>query len=145
MIVREAQPHDAGAVLRLMEELTRPPVADDPAPQRDVFLAHLGHADCRIYVAELDGSVAGAVSLWIQPRLNWTTPQGWIPDLYVAEAFRRRGAARALLDACVDECRRHGCHVLTLESGHHRAEAHRLYESYGFVHHARAYIMRLQR
>ena len=59
------------------------------------------------------------------------------------EAFRRRGAARALLDACAEECRRRGCHVLTLESGHHRAEAHRLYESYGFVHHARAYILTL--
>jgi ribosomal protein S18 acetylase RimI-like enzyme len=144
VIVREAEPRDADDVLRLMEELTRPPVADDAGPQRDVFLAHLDDPDCRIYVAELDGQVAGAVSLWSQPRLNWTTPQGWIPDLYVAEAFRRRGAARALLDACVDECRRRGCHVLTLESGHHRAEAHRLYESYGFVHHARAYILPLR-
>ena len=143
MIVRGAEARDADDVLRLMEELTRPPVADDPDPQRDVFLAHLAHVDCRIFVAELDGSVAGAVSLWIQPRLNWTTPQGWIPDLYVARAVRRRGAARALLDACVEECGRRGCHVLTLESGHHRAEAHRLYESYGFVHHARAYILRL--
>jgi ribosomal protein S18 acetylase RimI-like enzyme len=143
VIVRGAEARDADDVLRLMEELTRPPVADDPDPQRDVFLAHLAHVDCRIFVAELDGSVAGAVSLWIQPRLNWTTPQGWIPDLYVAEAVRRRGAARALLDACVEECGRRGCHVLTLESGHHRAEAHRLYESYGFVHHARAYILRL--
>jgi ribosomal protein S18 acetylase RimI-like enzyme len=142
--VREAEARDADAVLRLMEELTRPPVADDPRPQRDVFLAHLEQADCRIYVAEFGGDVGGAVSLWIQPRLNWTTPQGWIPDLYVAPAFRRRGAARALLDACVDECRRRGCHVLTLESGHHRAEAHRLYESYGFVHHARAYILKLE-
>src|SRR5215204_4188691 len=88
-------------------------------------------------------SPSWAGSLWIQPRLNWTTPQGWIPDLFVDDAFRRRGAARALLDACAEECRRRGCHVLTLESGHHRAEAHRLYESYGFVHHARAYILSL--
>jgi hypothetical protein len=33
--------------------------------------------------------------------------------------------------------------VLVLESGHHRAEAHRLYESYGFEHYARAYSLRL--
>jgi ribosomal protein S18 acetylase RimI-like enzyme len=141
--VREAEPRDADRVLKLMEDLTRPAVVEDPRPQRDVFLAHLEHPDCRIYVAEVDGEVAGAVSLWIQPRLNWTTPQGWIPDLFVDDAFRRRGAARALLDACAAECRRRGCHVLTLESGHHRAEAHRLYESYGFVHHARAYILTL--
>jgi ribosomal protein S18 acetylase RimI-like enzyme len=141
--VRPAEAHDADAVLALMEGLTRPPVAEDPRPQRDVFLAHLEHPDAILYVAELDGSVSGAVSMWIQPRLNWTTPQAWVPDLYVDPAFRRRGAARALLDACVVEARRRGCHVLVLESGHHRAEAHALYESYGFVQYARAYALKL--
>jgi ribosomal protein S18 acetylase RimI-like enzyme len=141
--VRPAEPRDADAVLALMEGLTRPAVADDPGPQREVVLAHLEHEDAQIFVAEVDGEVAGAVSLWIQPRLNWTTPQAWIPDLYVDPAFRRRGAARALLDACVDEARRRGCHRLVLESGHHRAEAHQLYESYGFEHYARAYGLEL--
>jgi ribosomal protein S18 acetylase RimI-like enzyme len=141
--VRPAEQRDADAVLALMEGLTRPAVAHDPQPQRDVFLAHLEHADARVYVAEIDGQIAGAVSLWIQPRLNWTTPQAWIPDLYVDPAFRRRGAARGLLDACAEEARRRGCHALVLESGHHRAEAHQLYESYGFEHYARAYKLAL--
>ena len=143
MTVRPAEQRDADAVLALMEGLTRPAVAEDPQPQRDVFLAHLEHADARVYVAEIDGQIAGAVSLWIQPRLNWTTPQAWIPDLYVDPAFRRRGAARGLLDACAEEARRRGCHALVLESGHHRAEAHQLYESYGFEHYARAYKLSL--
>ena len=143
MNVRPAEPRDADRVLALMEGLTRPPVADDPGPQRDVFLAHLERDDAEIFVAELDGEVTGAVSLWIQPRLNWTSPQAWIPDLYVDPQFRRRGAARALLDACVTEARRRDCHRLVLESGHHRAEAHRLYEDYGFTHYARAYALEL--
>jgi ribosomal protein S18 acetylase RimI-like enzyme len=143
VIVRPAEPRDADRVLALMEGLTRPAVADDPGPQRQVFLDHLRHDDAEVFVAEVDGDVAGAVSLWIQPRLNWTTPQAWIPDLYVDPAFRRRGAARALLDACVEEARRRGCHAITLESGHHRGEAHQLYEAYGFEHHARAYTLKL--
>jgi ribosomal protein S18 acetylase RimI-like enzyme len=126
-----------------MEGLTRPAVAADPRPQRDVFLAHLEHPEAKIYVAEFDGAVAGAVSLWLLPRLNWTTLQAWIPDLYVDPAFRRRGAARALLDACAEEARSRGCHVLVLESGHHREEAHELYESFGFTHYARAYALKL--
>jgi ribosomal protein S18 acetylase RimI-like enzyme len=130
-------------VLALMEGLTRPAVAPDAQPQRDVLLAHLEHPDAAVFVADVDGEVVGAASLWIQPRLNWLTPQAWIPDLYVASAFRRRGAARALLDACVAEARRRGCHVLVLESGHHRAEAHELYEAYGFKHYARAYALQL--
>lgn len=139
MTVRPAEPGDVDAILALMQGLTRPAVAEDPEPQRDVFLAHLHDDAAQVFVAEIDGQIAGAVSLWVQPRLNWTTPQAWIPDLYVDPAFRRQGAARALLDACADEARRRGCHVLVLESGHHRAEAHLLYESYGFEHYARAY------
>lgn len=143
MIVRPAEPRDADAVLALMEGLTRPAVADDPDPQREVFLSHLANDDARVYVSEVDGAIAGAVSLWFQPRLNWTTPQAWIPDLYVDPAFRRRGAARALLDACVEDARSRGCHRVVLESGHDRAEAHLLYESYGFEHYARAYTLEL--
>ena len=143
MNIRPAEPRDADRVLALMEGLTRPAVAVDPQPQRDVFVAHLGHDDARIFVAEVNGQIAGAVSLWIGPRLNWTTPEAWIPDLYVDPAFRRRGAARALLDACAAEARRRGCHRLRLESGHHRAEAHRLYEDFGFEHYARAYALKL--
>jgi ribosomal protein S18 acetylase RimI-like enzyme len=141
--VRAAEEADADAVLALMEGLTRPAVAEDPEPQRKIFLAHLNDPLARIYVAEIDREIAGAVSMWILPRLNWTTPQAWVPDLYVDAAFRRRGAARQLLDACAEEARRRGCHVLVLESGHHRAEAHQLYESYGFDHYARAYALKL--
>lgn len=145
MRVRPAEPRDADAVLALMEGLTRPAVADDPEPQRDVFLAHLEHENAAVYVADADGELAGAVSLWIQPRLNWTTPQAWIPDLYVEPAFRRRGAARALLDACVAEARRRGCRATRPGvHGHTRGRAdHQLYESYGFEHFARAYALKL--
>jgi ribosomal protein S18 acetylase RimI-like enzyme len=95
MNVRPAEPRDADTVLALMEGLTRPAIADDPKPQRDVFLAHLEREDALVFVAELDGEIAGAVSLWIQPRLNWTTPQAWIPDLYVDP--RSGGAGRPAL------------------------------------------------
>jgi ribosomal protein S18 acetylase RimI-like enzyme len=141
--IRWAQPEDAAAVLGLMAGLGRPPVAGDPRGQAEVFRAHLTAPEAEVFVAELDGAIAGAVSLWFRPRLNWTTLEAWIPDLYVDPAFRRRGAARALLDACVQAARERGCHRLVLESGHERAEAHQLYESYGLTHSGRAYSLRL--
>jgi ribosomal protein S18 acetylase RimI-like enzyme len=137
--VRPAEAADANRVLELMEGLTRPAVEPDPEPQRDVFLRHLREDDAYVFVADDDGELAGAISLWVRPRLNWTTPEGWIPDLYVDPRFRQRGAARALLDACAEAARERGCHRLVLESGHHRAEAHQLYESYGFQDFGRAY------
>jgi ribosomal protein S18 acetylase RimI-like enzyme len=167
METRRAEPGDAGAVIALMAGLGRPaaerpvresgpvegvrgnrevPPATRDTPyksQVDVFRAHLDSPEAEIFLAELDGNIAGAVSLWFRPRLNWTTPEAWIPDLYVDPAFRRRGAARALLDACVAAARERGCHRLVLESGHERAEAHLLYESYGFTHGGRFYALRL--
>ena len=146
MNVRPTEPRDADAVLALMEGLTRPAVADDPHPQRDAFFAHLGHADAEVFVVELDGQVAGKRTGPCHTTAEHRTrsvPQAWIPDLLVDPSFRRRGAARALLDACVAEARRRGCHRLVLESGHHRAEAHRLYDAYGFEHYGRAYALKL--
>lgn len=137
--VRRAEPRDADAVLALLAGLGRPAVAGDPEPQREVFFDHLAYDDAVVFVAEEDGVVVGMASLWVRPRLNWTVPEAWVPDLYVDPAHRRRGLARALLDACVREARRRGCHRLVLETGHHRKEAHRLYETYGFVDAGRRY------
>jgi ribosomal protein S18 acetylase RimI-like enzyme len=141
--VRPAEADDADSVLALMEELGRPSVAADSSAQRDVFLAHLERDDGAIFVAESGGKIVGAASFWVRPRLNWTSPEAWIPDLIVSSPHRRRGAARGLLDACAAEARVRGCHVLRLESGPQRAEAHRLYEAYGFRHFARAYELPL--
>jgi ribosomal protein S18 acetylase RimI-like enzyme len=51
--------------------------------------------------------------------------------------------ARALLDACVAEARRRGCHALKLESGNERTSAHALYVAYGFERFAGAYRLDL--
>jgi GNAT superfamily N-acetyltransferase len=129
--------------MALLAGLGRPAVAADPTGQRDVYLYHLADPASSVLLAEDGAVVAGIASLWFRPRLNWTRPEGWVPDLYVDPEFRRRGHARALLAACADVARAHGCHRLVLESGHQRAEAHRLYESFGFVHYARSYGLRL--
>ena len=144
MSVRRAHERDADAVLALLAGLGRPAVAADAGRQRDVFRAHLGDPACVIFLAEDSGRVAGVASLWIRGRLNWTTLEAWLPDLFVDPAFRRRGHARALLEACAAAARAGGCHRLILESGHERAEAHRLYESFGFVHYARSYALRFE-
>ena len=41
------------------------------------------------------------------------------------------------------EARRKGCHRLSLDSGHQRAEAHLLCEDLGFVHAGRHYVLTL--
>ena len=142
--VRRAEPRDADVVLDLLAHLGRPPVADDPDPQRQVFLDHLAFDDAAVFVVEDEGDVVGMASLWIRPRLSWTAPEAWLADLYVDPARRRRGAARGLVDACVREARRRGCRRLLLESALHRDDAHAFYEACGFTYAARRYELQLQ-
>jgi ribosomal protein S18 acetylase RimI-like enzyme len=141
--VRRAEARDFEAVLGLLGGLGRPAPADDPLPQRNVFLDHLTYDEARVFVAEADGEVVGVASFWFRPRLNWTTLEGWIPDLYVHPGHRRQGIGRALIEACAAEGRRRGCHRLTLESGHERYEAHSLYEACGFRWAGRFYALKL--
>ena len=96
-------------------------------------MRHLDDPRCRILVAELDGLVVGLLSLWFRDRLNHPTPEAWIPDLVVLPDARRRGVASALLDAARREAVAGGCHLLRLESGHQRDEAHALYRALGFT------------
>jgi GNAT superfamily N-acetyltransferase len=142
-IVRRAETRDADAVLALLEGLGRPEVAEDASGQRAVFVDHLGYDDATVFVAEQDGVVAGVASLWLRPRLNWVTLEAWVSDLFVDPASRRLGLGRALLEACAAEARRKGCHRLSLDSGHQRAEAHLLYQDLGFVHAGRHYVLTL--
>ncbi len=144
MDVRRARPEDAAQIVELMAGLGRPPVAPDPAAQQAVALAHIEAADGLVLVVDGDTGLAACASLWFRPRLNWTTLEAWLPDLYVRPEHRRRGLARALLDACVAEARARGCHALKLESGHDRQDAHLLYEAYGFEAFGHAYRLALR-
>lgn len=131
--VREATAADATAVFALMAVLGRPP-ADPPSPaQRAALDRHLADPGCALLVAEADGRVVGAMSLWFRDRLNHGTPEAWIPDLVVDPGARRRGVAAALLDAAESRARERGCHLLRLESGHGRTEAHALYRARGWT------------
>ena len=57
----------------------------------------------------------------------------YVAALATAPEFRRRGVARALLDAAADEARRLGLIRICLETEADNVPARRLYESCGFL------------
>ena len=114
-----------------MEELDRSPAVDRDGCRR-VYEQQLAEGAAHL-LAFLDGEAVGFCSLHFRSRLNEPTPQAWIPDLIVTASARRQGVARTLLAEAERLAREAGCHGLTLESGHHRAEAHRLYEAFGMT------------
>jgi GNAT superfamily N-acetyltransferase len=56
---------------------------------------------------------------------------GVMNDLFVAPAARGTGAAERLIDACVDECRRHGAAELTWQTAADNERAQRVYDRIG--------------
>jgi GNAT superfamily N-acetyltransferase len=57
----------------------------------------------------------------------------YIDDLVTLPAHRGKGHGGILLDFVADIARKEGFDVVTLDSGHHRTDAHRLYLNKGFT------------
>ena len=66
---------------------------------------------------------------------SWATTSaqriGVMNDLYVAPEARGSGAAEALVEACRDECARHGAGKLTWQTAPDNAPAQKLYDRIG--------------
>ncbi|MGH2691125.1 MAG: GNAT family N-acetyltransferase [Actinomycetota bacterium] len=141
MWIREARPGDWPEVAALLAELGRPDVrgTDEESAAREVYERYLARDDATAFVAERDGRVVGFVDLELRTRLNFTTPQAWIPDLIVAEEARSGGVGAALLQRCEEIAREGGCWSLTLESANWRERAHAFYEREGWTFSGKAF------
>jgi GNAT superfamily N-acetyltransferase len=125
---------DFAASTGLLAELGRPAPTDEKLPAlRRTYAQHVGRADTGSLLALLEGRPAGFISLEFRQPFFTRAPQAWIPDLVVSEAARGRDIGAALLDAALSEAQRRGAYAAALESGHHRAVAHRLYAAAGMA------------
>ena len=94
---------------------------------------HVSRTDTGSMLALVDGTPVGFVSLEFRQPFFTLQPQAWIPDLIVTESARGRDIGAALLDAAFVEAQRRNAYSVALESGHHRAVAHRLYAAAGMA------------
>ncbi len=126
--IRPLARDDFDVALAMVRELYLLPEGD-LARQRDAFDAHINSVDSASFLALAGGEPAGLALFAFRRRLNWATWEGWVSDLYVRPPLRRRGIARALMRACVEEWRLRRGHRFTLETGYDNAPARALYES----------------
>jgi GNAT superfamily N-acetyltransferase len=141
--IRRARPDDTSALARLYALLS-----DDPIPDRDSQQAAFDEvaADQRqtIFVAEIDGRVAGTATVIVVPNLRTPRrPYAIVENVVVAESARRTGVATALMVATIDAARAAGCYKVALTSRLDRTEAHAFYERLGFVTTQRSFRMDL--
>jgi GNAT superfamily N-acetyltransferase len=132
--IRDARAEDWPQVSDLLAELGRPDVrADDEEPRHgEAFTRYLERADTLMLVADDDGDLVGFVDVEFRQRLNFLTPQAWVPDLVVTERVRGQGVGRALLEAAEGRARERGCWGMSLESAVWREGTHAFYERVGW-------------
>ncbi|HWC71616.1 MAG TPA: GNAT family N-acetyltransferase [Actinomycetota bacterium] len=140
--VREAVPSEhaeAGEVT--VEAYRRYARTDDPDWHE--YLAAIADVEGRadrttILVALVDGRIVGSATLELWDRVEQHDDAALHPEeahvrmLGVHPDSRRRGVARALMQACFDRARAEGKTFVTLHTTEGMREARRMYEALGF-------------
>jgi ribosomal protein S18 acetylase RimI-like enzyme len=131
--IRRAGPQDLDALAVLFDAYRgfygQP---SDVARARDWLRTRMRVGESVVLLAEGDRGIVGFTQLY--PMFSSVrTARTWIlNDLYVAEAARRSGVARALLDAAADFARDDGAAGLSLETTRDNAAARALYRAAGW-------------
>jgi RimJ/RimL family protein N-acetyltransferase len=138
LVVRRAEPGDAGSLVQLAEAVAAEPggwlISDGgwrTASEERRFLRALRRStDAAVFVAELPEGVVGRLSLGRDPH----PASRHVADLglMVAASHRRRGIGVALLDQAVVWARDLGVRKLELHVFPHNEGAIALYERFGF-------------
>ncbi len=137
---RDARIDEIDSVSTLLEESYREYASLVPAEawesyRQDILDVRGRLRDSELIVAEFDGRLVGAVTLYLHgsPSLSW--PEGWagIRLLGVLPGYRRKGVGAALMDECVRRCRNAGLTTIGLHTTTAMAGARRIYERMGFV------------
>lgn len=103
----------------------------------DIMDVHSRLAEADLIVAELDGKLAGAVTLYTKTSSSQETgwPEGWagIRLLAVRPKFRGLGIGRALMEECLLRCCQSGISIVGLHTTELMDVARRMYERMGFI------------
>jgi len=101
----------------------------------DYLLKDVAARDGCIFMAEIDGAVAGMICA--VSRMGPHSPDdpavfAWVHDIYVRPAYRRRGVAKALMAAAEDFVKARGARELRLSVIDRNADARAMYAELGF-------------
>jgi diamine N-acetyltransferase len=89
----------------------------------------------RVWLAHSNGMPIGHAVLTVRYTMEHGGLGGYVDDLFVQPAFRRRGVAQALLGELFDECRERECKSIQVEVGVANVAARGLYTKFGLAAH----------
>lgn len=128
MVIREVVITDAVAICRISSNDLGYKCEEQFVKER---LEKLDATRERVFVAELDGAVAGYVHAEVYSLLYWE-PMVNILGLAVSFDCRRKGVGMALMKRVEEWAKEKGIKEIRLNSGGTRKEAHEFYRTIGF-------------
>jgi GNAT superfamily N-acetyltransferase len=129
-IIRSAVPADASQLTLLIGQLGYESTLADVEERLHRLRSH---PDYEVLVLEDRGRIIGLASVQVGLAIEKNGCWGRLLALSVDESERRRGAGRALVEACETWARDRGATSMVITSGHHRAWAHQFYERCGYA------------
>lgn len=141
------EPHArlAGSAHRILAELVsggaalgwvEPPSRDEVTELLDHVVAAVRAGDASLRVACLDGRIVG-LGYWLRYARPTHRPHADLEKVAVDAAAQGLGVGRALTAALIDDARKAGIEVLTLDARGDNTHALRLYRSLGFTEYGR--------
>jgi GNAT superfamily N-acetyltransferase len=139
LLLRDARRDEVPRIVSMLADdalgATREQLSD-PLPQAyyAAYDATASDPHNRLLVAELDGEIIGTLHLiFIRGLSRQGATRAQIEAVRVANGWRGRGLGRRIILAAIDIARQQGAKMVQLTSDKSRADAHRFYESLGFV------------
>jgi len=144
MIIRIAEEKDLPEILALyllVEDDDQILTVDEA---KTIFNKMGSYPDYHVYVAEIDGKIAGTFALAIMDNLaHMGSKSGLIEDVVVAESFQGQGIGKQMMRFAVETCKGKSCYKVCLSSNQKRVNAHKFYENLGFKIHGYSFTMEI--
>lgn len=114
---------------------SREDVSAPPNPRYEVAFRHIEQSpDHEILIAEKASGIVGMLQLSYLPGLSRLGAlRCQIEGVRVAASVRGQGIGKALFEESIRRARDHDCTLIQLTTDKSRPDAHRFYESLGFI------------
>ena len=132
-MIRKAEKIDAKTVAALALRLWSGHSTEELVTE---FCELLADGGCAVFLSEQDGSANGFAQCGLRHDYvegTETSPVGYLEGIYVANAYRNRKIASALLAACEDWTRQQGCTEFASDCELTNADSLRFHLATGFT------------
>ena len=128
--IRLAVPADLPVITTLLTQLGYP-ASEAEMAVRLAEMTRIGPPD-RVMVCEVNGTVAGVMTLHLTPELHRAKRVGRVTVLVVDERVRNQRVGAAMMAEAERILRNDGAGLLEVTSNMRRTDAHRFYEKLGY-------------